>query len=41
MLKRVMEQLSDVGVQEQAPTLSGRDLNIIVGIRTNAKTQDA
>lgn len=41
MLKRVMEQLSDVGVQEQAPTLSGRDLNIIVGVRNNAKTQDA
>lgn len=41
ILDRAMERLSDVGVQEQAPILSGRDLNIIIGQRKDAKTQDA
>jgi translation initiation factor IF-3 len=37
ILDRVMEQLSEVGVQEQAPQLSGRDLNMIVGSKKDAK----
>jgi translation initiation factor IF-3 len=41
MLARVMGRLEDVGVQEQAPTLTGRDLNIIVGIRKDAKNEDS
>jgi translation initiation factor IF-3 len=41
ILARVMARLEDIGVQEQAPTLTGRDLNIIVGIRNNAKNEDS
>jgi translation initiation factor IF-3 len=41
ILARVMSRLEDVGVQEQAPTLTGRDLNIIVGIRKDAKNEDS
>lgn len=41
ILDRVMEQLSDIATQEQAPTLSGRDLNMIVGMKKDAKAQDA
>ena len=37
ILDRVMEQLSEVAVQEQAPQLSGRDLNMIVGPKKDAK----
>jgi translation initiation factor IF-3 len=37
ILTRVMDQISDVAVQEQAPTLSGRDLNMIVGLKKDAK----
>jgi translation initiation factor IF-3 len=37
ILDNVMEQLSDIAVQEQAPTLSGRDLNMIVGMKKDAK----
>jgi translation initiation factor IF-3 len=37
ILDRVMEQLSDIAVQEQPPTLSGRDLNMIVGMKKDAK----
>lgn len=37
ILDRVMEQLSEVAVQEQAPQLSGRDLNMIVGSKKDAK----
>jgi translation initiation factor IF-3 len=37
ILDRVMEQLSDVATQEQAPQLSGRDLNMIVGPKKDAK----
>jgi hypothetical protein len=32
-----MERLSDIAVQEQAPTLSGRDLNMILGMKKDAK----
>ena len=38
ILARVMEQLADVAAQEQAPTLSGRDLNMILGVKKDAKT---
>ena len=41
ILDRVMETLSDIAVQEQAPTLTGRDLNMIIGMKKDAKTQDA
>ena len=41
VLARVMEQISDVAVQEQPPTQSGRELSMIVGMKKDAKTQDA
>ena len=37
ILDNVMERLSDIAVQEQAPTLSGRDLNMILGMKKDAK----
>jgi translation initiation factor IF-3 len=37
ILDRVMEQLNEVAAQEQAPQLSGRDLNMIVGPKKDAK----
>jgi translation initiation factor IF-3 len=37
ILDDVMERLSDIAVQEQAPTLSGRDLNMILGMKKDAK----
>jgi translation initiation factor IF-3 len=37
ILARVMEQLGDVAAQEQAPMLSGRDLNMILGVKKDAK----
>jgi translation initiation factor IF-3 len=37
ILDRVMQQLEDVAVQEQAPQLSGRDLNMIIGLKKDAK----
>jgi translation initiation factor IF-3 len=37
ILTRVMEDLSSVAVQEQAPQLSGRDLNMIIGPKKDAK----
>ncbi len=41
ILKRVMEQLEEVAVQEQAPQLSGRDLNMIVGSKKDTKDAKA
>ena len=38
ILDKVMTQIEDIAVQEQAPILSGRDLNMIVGMRKDAKT---
>ena len=40
ILDRVMETMSDIAAQEQAPTLTGRDLNMIIGMRKDAKDQD-
>jgi translation initiation factor IF-3 len=37
ILDNVMERLSDIAVQEQAPILSGRDLNMILGMKKDAK----
>ena len=37
VLAKVIEQMADVAVQEQAPTLSGRDLNMILGVKKDAK----
>jgi translation initiation factor IF-3 len=44
ILKRVMDQIEEFAVQEQAPQLSGRDLNMIVGSKKDvkdAKAQDS
>lgn len=41
ILDRVMEKLSDVADQEQAPQLSGRDLNMIIGLKKDAKAQNS
>jgi translation initiation factor IF-3 len=41
ILTRVMEQLEEVAVQEQAPQLSGRDLNMIVGSKKDKKDAKA
>jgi translation initiation factor IF-3 len=41
ILNRVMEQLEEVAVQEQAPQLSGRDLNMIVGSKKDIKDAKA
>lgn len=37
ILNRVMEQLQEVAVQEQAPQLSGRDLNMVLGPKKDSK----
>ena len=37
IIDRVMETMSDVAVQEQAPIMTGRDLNMIIGTRKDAK----
>lgn len=41
ILDRVMTQLEEVANQEQPPQLSGRDLNMIVGSKKDAKAQDS
>jgi translation initiation factor IF-3 len=41
ILDRVMTQLEEVSTQEQPPQLSGRDLNMIVGPKKDAKAQDS
>ncbi len=41
ILDNVMERLSDVAAQEQAPTLSGRDLNMILGMKKDAKAENS
>lgn len=40
ILARFMQGLEDIGIQEQSPILSGRDLNFIVGLRKDAKNED-
>ncbi len=37
ILERVANALSDIGAIEQSPQLSGRDLNMIIGVRKDAK----
>lgn len=37
LLARIMQELDEVAAQEQAPQLSGRDLNMIVGPKKDAK----
>lgn len=37
IIDRVMETMSDIAVQEQAPIMTGRDLNMIIGTRKDAK----
>lgn len=41
ILAKVMDKLSDVAEQEQAPQLSGRDLNMIIGLKKDAKAQNS
>jgi translation initiation factor IF-3 len=40
LLARFMSMIEDIAVQEQTPVLSGRDLNMILGLRKDAKAQD-
>ena len=40
ILARFMGMIDDVAAQEQTPVLSGRDLNMILGLRKDAKAQD-
>lgn len=40
ILARFMRMIEDVAAQEQTPQLSGRDLNMILGLRKDAKAQD-
>ncbi len=37
ILAKVSESLSDIGAVEQKPQLSGRDLNMIIGMKKDAK----
>ena len=41
ILAKVMAQLEEVAVQEQAPQLSGRDLNMIIGAKKDTKDAKA
>jgi translation initiation factor IF-3 len=41
ILDKAMDRLSDIAVQEQAPTLSGRDLNMILGMKKDAKAENS
>lgn len=41
ILDRVMQQIEEFAVQEQAPQLSGRDLNMIVGSKKDTKDAKA
>ena len=41
ILADVMERLSDIAVQEQAPIQSGRDLNMILGMKRDAKAENS
>jgi translation initiation factor IF-3 len=41
LLERFTQQVSDIAQQEQAPQLSGREYNMIVGARKDAKTEDS
>lgn len=38
LLARVMQQLEEVGTQEQKPQLAGREMSMILGVRKDAKT---
>lgn len=37
MMERVKEQLADIAAQEQAPALAGRSIDMILGMRKDAK----
>ncbi len=41
ILDNVLERLSDIAVLEQTPTLSGRDLNMILGMKKDAKAENS
>ena len=41
ILNRFMTAVEDIGSLEQAPMLTGRDLNIMIGTKKDAKTQDS
>ena len=37
MIERVMEQLADIAVQEVAPSMSGREMSVVIGMRKDAQ----
>ncbi len=41
ILANAAAQLDDIAVTEQAPLMSGRDLNMIIGMKKDAKAKDA
>lgn len=41
MLQRFLARVEDMAQQEQPPQLSGREYNMIVGLKKDAKTQDS
>jgi translation initiation factor IF-3 len=41
ILERAQAALADIGEAEQPPQLTGRDLNIILGQRKDAKTKES
>ena len=41
LLGRILDQLSDVAVADNKPTMAGRNLNVIIRSNPNAKAKDA
>lgn len=41
ILDRFVADIADIGQLEQAPQLSGRELNIIIGMKPDAKTKNS
>ena len=41
LLGRILEQLSDVAIADNKPTMAGRNLNVIIRSNPNAKAKDA
>jgi len=41
LLGRILDQLSDVAIADNKPTMAGRNLNIIIRSNPNAKAKDA
>ena len=41
VLAKAYEQIADIAFTEQAPSMSGRDLSMIIGMKKDAKAKDA